>query len=226
MTLGATAGVTLTPWVGTRVGLGYRSVTSHTLEGGLTPGVPVTFPVKTKVTLPEMVTFGLAQDFGAAFTANFGIEWTNWSRLKTSDVTNFFTGAPFPFPAQQRYNWRDGWFFSGGLEYRYDPNWTFRGGVAYEVSPITDTTRNVRLPDTDRFWTSLGLSYKYSQKITVDVGYTHIFGRNGAINIRPGNQSYIPPLAFVATTQGHVDIVSVGVKYRWDNPVVAVLAKY
>jgi len=224
--IGATAGITITPWAGTRIGLGYRSAVSHELEGGLTPGIPVTLPVKTKVTLPETVTLGLSQDFANAWTANFGIEWTNWSRLKTSDVTNWFTGVPFPFPAQQRYNWRDGWFFSTGLEYHYSPTWTFRGGLAYEISPVTDATRSVRLPDTDRIWASLGFSYRYNNKLSFDFGYSHIFGKNGNINNIPGSQNYIPPLVFVATTQGHVDIVSVGVKYRWDNPVAAVVAKY
>ncbi|MDB5533186.1 MAG: aromatic hydrocarbon degradation protein [Hyphomicrobiales bacterium] len=224
--IGGTAGIMLTPWAGTRIGLGYRSAITHNLQGGLTPGFPITFPVTTKVTLPETVTFGLSQDFATAWTANFGIEWTNWSRLKTSDVTNSITGVTFPFPAQQRYNWRDGWFFSTGLEYAYSPTWTFRGGLAYEISPVSDATRSVRLPDTDRIWASLGFSYRYSNKLSFDVGYSHIFGKNGNINNVPGSQNYIPPLVFVANTQAHVDIVSVGVKYRWDNPVGAVVAKY
>lgn len=221
---GVTAGIMLTPWQGTRIGLGYRSAISHALEGSLQAGGPAVVPIRTKVTLPEMVTFGASQDFGA-WTANLGLEWTNWSRLSSSAVFAYPVGLPIP-AATQQYHWRDGWFLSGGLEYRYNSQWTFRGGVAYEWSPVTVATRSVRLPDTNRIWASLGLSYKYSEKLSFDLGYTHIFGMSDNIRLGPGNPSFIPPLLFTANTRAHVDIISVGVKYRWDNPVTAVVAKY
>ncbi|MDT2021610.1 outer membrane protein transport protein [Methylocella sp. CPCC 101449] len=220
---GVTAGIMLTPWQGTRIGLGYRSAISHALEGGLQAGGPAVIPIRTKVTLPEIVTLGVSQDYGP-WTANLGLEWTNWSRLKTSDVFAL-NGAIIP-AAKQNYMWRDGWFLSGGVEYRYSPQWTFRGGVAYEWSPVTTAVRSVRLPDTNRIWASLGFSYKYSERLSFDVGYTHIFGTPDNIFLGPGNPSFIAPLLFTANTRAHVDILSVGVKYRWDTPAAAVVAKY
>ena len=54
----------------------------------------------------------------------------------------------------------DGWFFSAGAEYRWTERLTVRGGIGYEISPITDQVRTPRLPDNDRFWASIGASWK------------------------------------------------------------------
>ncbi|MDB5641237.1 MAG: fadL, partial [Hyphomicrobiales bacterium] len=42
--------------------------------------------------------------------------------------------------------------------------------------------------------------------------------KSGSINVVPGNPLYVAPAAFVANTKAHVDIISVGLTYRWDDP--------
>lgn len=61
------------------------------------------------------------------------------------------------------------------MSYIHNNRWTFRGGIAYDETPASDEFRTARIPDEDRKWISLGASYKYSDKITVDAGYSHIF---------------------------------------------------
>ena len=115
-------------------------------------------------------------------------EWTNWSRIGTSFVSQaaggpaLIGGSPVALPFQ----FRDGWFYSIGAEYMVDAKTTLRGGVAYEVSPITDRVRIPLLPDNDRIWLSVGASYKMLPNLIMDVGYSHIWVKDANINVSPG----------------------------------------
>ena len=116
-----------------------------------------------------------------------------------------------------------------GAEYDLSDRWTIRAGVAYEDSPITAENRTPRLPDNDRVWASLGATYKWSERLSFDIAYTHIFVRDSKINIGEGRddlvRAAIPgvgaavPLPFVADAESKVDIISAALKYRWDTPV-------
>ncbi len=212
---GYTAGVTLTPFAGTRIGLGYRSFIQHELNGSLQPGIPgVEIPIKANVNLPELVTFGISQAITPDFTLHGGVEFTNWSRLTQPAVVSkindtVLTSIPF--------NYDDGWYFSLGGEYKYNDQWTFRAGVAYEMSPIDTQIRSPRLPDNDRLQVSLGAGYKLNEKMSFDVSYAHIFIRDAKINIVPGHQSFVG-LPFQAESEPSIDILSFAVKMRLDDP--------
>ena len=53
---------------------------------------------------------------------------------------------------------------------------TVRSGLAFEKSPIQNASeRLIQVPDSDRWWASVGATYKYSEKFTFDFAYTHIF---------------------------------------------------
>jgi long-chain fatty acid transport protein len=110
--------------------------------------------------------------------------------------------------------WHDGWFFSLGAEYAWSPALTLRGGVAYEISPIQNADeRPARLPDSDRIWTSIGATYKWSEKISVDFAYTHLFAEDSSINRTDGG------VLLLAEAESSVDILSVGLKIKLgDDP--------
>lgn len=228
--VGFTAGVTLTPFAGTSLGVGFRSSVHHRLEGNLLTPVSVT-PVSANVNTPETVTVGLSQQVTQDLRLHAGFEWTNWSRLKTPAIVGP-AGPIAGFPL----NYKDGYFYSVGAEYQFLPQWVVRAGVAYEDSPITEAVRSPRLPDNDRIWLSLGASYQWSDKLSFDLAYSHIFVRNTRIRIVQGQQDFIADprlpgggLPLVADVDSRVDIVSVGMKYRWDNPArpipAAIVAK-
>ena len=100
---------------------------------------------------------------------------------------------------------------------------TLRGGVGFEKSPITDDVRMPLLPDNDRFWLSAGGTYQWSQKISFDLAYSHLFVKSTPINITAasGNPWFDRLSTYVGTVDSHVDIISVGFHYRWDNPAPA-----
>jgi long-chain fatty acid transport protein len=225
---GFTAGVTITPVAGTTIGIGYRSSIHHNLDGTLAapanalfPGSPAAIlPINAKLNTPEQVTVGLSQKFGPAFTLHVGFEWTNWSRLKAPAIVS--AGRPV---GDLPLNYEDGYFYSVGFDYQVNDRLALRAGVAYEQSPITTATRSTRLPDDDRIWASIGATYQWNEKLSFDVAYTHIFAANDTrVNIVPGHQDFITGLPFVADVDKTVDIFSVALRYRWDDPVKPVPA--
>jgi long-chain fatty acid transport protein len=243
--VGFTAGVTLTPWAGTVIGVGFRSSIHHKLDGDLLPNTPIIglyIPVEAKLNLPETVTVGLTQSILPNLRLNLGVEWANWSRLGTAAVVAQPGGAARAGTVVTTLplNYKDGYFYSAGFDYDWSPQLTLRAGVAYEDSPITDRIRSTRLPDNDRIWASLGATYRWSDKLSFDVAYTHIFVKETPIRIVPGHQDFIAApvpglgltgLPLVADVDARVDIFSVGLKYRWDDvrvpiPAAPVVRKY
>jgi long-chain fatty acid transport protein len=215
---GFTAGVTLTPFAGTTIGIGYRSQIDHELEGTIaSPAGRI--PISSDLTTPDQLTIGLSQMITPAFTVHAGFEWTNWSVLETPLVVGPGGRVVTDLPL----NYDDGFFYSLGFDYRLTDQLTLRAGVAYEQSPIDTEIRSTRLPDNDRIWASVGASYQWNNKLSFDIAYTHIFTKETDIRILPGHQDY-EGLPFVADVDAAVDIVSVGLRYRWDDPAVAIPA--
>jgi len=220
---GYSLGATLTPFAGTSIGIGYRSGVEHDLEGSFKYfGVPI----KVSLMLPESVSVGISQRIGESFTLQGTAEWTNWSRLGFPRVLNQLNGSLLSASPYLPLDYEDGWFFSVGGEYQVNTAWKVRAGVGYEISPIELETRSPRLPDTDRVWLSLGTTYNWSDQLSFDLAYTHIFTvGNTDINIAPGNPLFpTRGVVLAADVDASVDIISAAVKYRWDNPAVAIPA--
>jgi long-chain fatty acid transport protein len=248
--VGYVLGATIKPMVGTEIGLGFRSAVEENLSGSFfggeaaapainarraafglpllpaaTVGALYNHNIKLNVVLPETATLGVKQVVTKDITLLAGVEWTNWSRLKSPAIFDQTTGLPHGLQPNLPLDYKDGWYFSAGAEYQFNPQWTGRVGLAYEVTPIKDASRSTRLPDNDRVWASLGLGYKLNDKLNFDVGYTHIFPMSTKVTMDANNPNYKASLsaAFLnvlnAKVDSHVDILSVGLTYRWDDPV-------
>ncbi len=246
---GFTAGVNFTPTRSTHIGLGYRSSIDTTLEGtvfapnaqaaafggaGAAALAALGAGIKAGTTLPEIVTFGLRQDINDRLTLLGGVEWAHWSRLEKLDVqcANTQANAVFcPLGNGQRvttldFNWHDGWFFSLGGEYKYTDRLTLRTGFAYEISPVRNATeRPHAVPDADRIWASIGATYKWSEAMSFDLAYTHIFvddgsmDRNDILQTRAGPSTF----RFIGSSEASVDIISASLKIKLGGQDVAPL---
>src|SRR5271169_3273886 len=106
---GFTAGVTLTPTPTTTIGLGYRSQMNQKIDGTMTiTGAPVpTANVSTTLNLPDIVSLGLRQRLTPQWTGLATVEWTNWSRIGTSNVVTPGGAVATTLPFQ----YQDGWLF-------------------------------------------------------------------------------------------------------------------
>jgi long-chain fatty acid transport protein len=217
---GFTAGFTLTPTPNTSIGVGYRSGLDQKINGSLNfTGALAGFSnndVNTTIKLPGTLSAGLRQKLTPQFTLLGTVEWTDWSRIGTSSVNTTVLGTPVTIP----FNYSDGWLFSVGYEYQWNDQLTVRGGVGYEKSPITDDVRIPLLPDNDRYWLSVGSTYKVSRALSLDFAYSHLFVKDTPINVGPGHSSF-DGVTYNGTVDSHVDIVSLALKYRWDAPAAA-----
>ncbi len=224
---GGTAGVIWKPLPGTQIGLGYRSAIEVNLEGDFKGFSNVLGPTSQRVTadfmLPELVSLGLQQRLTDQWTAFGTVEFTNWDRVGTVPIKANVPVNNGTIDVLEL-NYQDGWFYSLGLEYKYNEKWTFRTGLAYEETPIIDDERNVFLPDANRIWLSFGATHKYSDRITVDLAYTHIFAEDTKLCRETGVSEGIPtavPCSAAAGTEliraegeASVDIVSASLKMK------------
>lgn len=218
---GFTAGVTLTPTPTTTVGIGYRSGIDQKITG--TIGTPLgVSAADLSLNLPGLVSFGIRQRIDPQWTLLGTVEWTNWNRIGTSNVTaGGATVTTLPFQYQ------DGWFFSVGAEYQATDRLTLRTGFAYEISPITDQVRTPLIPDNNRFWASLGASWQIFKGLKVDLAYSHVFVQDASVNIsaasgNPWFATTVTPfnpfgVTYVGNSQTRADVLSIGMNWRWDE---------
>jgi long-chain fatty acid transport protein len=225
---GWTAGIMYTPTPSTRIGLGWRSQITTTLDGVIATNAPFAngalaggVAAEAELKLPDIVTLSIAQALTPNLRAMATVEWSNWSRLKSLDViandngvTALGAAAPGRLLGSIPTEWEDGWFFSAGLEYDVSKKLTVRAGGAYEISPVTEAKQRVAgIPDADRIWASAGFSYNLNHTTTIDFGYSHLFVEDAKLertNI-PGN------VILNADLDASLDIVSLGVRMKLDH---------
>ena len=215
---GFTAGVTVTPTPTTTIGVGYRSGINQKIDGTISLSGIGSAAASTTINLPDTVSIGLRQRLTSQWTGLATVEWTNWSRIGTSAV------AAGPFSTVLPFEYKDGWLFSLGAEYMWSQALTLRGGVGYEISPITDDVRIPLLPDNDRYWVSVGGTYQWSPKLSFDLAYSHLFVKSTPINISSTSNPWFAGsggVTYIGDVSSHVDIISLAMKYRWDNPAPA-----
>ncbi len=211
---GFTAGVTLTPTPTTSVGIGYRSGINQKLNGILTTPLGAA-AANTTVDLPGMVSLGIRQRVDPQWTLLGTVEWTNWSRIGTSNVVaNGVTATTLPF------QYRDGWLFSAGVEYQFNERLTLRTGFGYEIGAIDDQVRTPLIPDTNRVWASVGASYVIIKGLKADLAYSHVFEPDASVNISAtsGNPWFATTgVTYIGNAQTHADILSIGINWKWDD---------
>ncbi|RKZ88632.1 MAG: transporter [Gammaproteobacteria bacterium] len=207
----------------TRLALAYRSKISHHLTGDgkfTTPtnaqGVAsflnfTDASISGDVDLPESASLAVHHQVNEQWAVMADASWTRWDRfeelaISSPDPTN-------PLNSTKEENWDNSMRYGLGLTYAYNDKWTFRSGVAFDETPISDEYRTARIPGEDRTWVALGASYNYSETITIDAGYTHIFVSDPEINETLDAPS--PALAhnLVGDYDASVDIL--GVQLRW-----------
>ena len=200
----------------TRIGVGYTSEVKHELEGDIKFTNAAIFRDQTataNVTTPEFVNFGIAQDLSDKWTIMADAQWTNWNAL---DNLTFNYGGDITLAAgdvtssSEPYKWGSAWFGSIGARYQHDENWAFTGGIAFDETPVKDEYRTVRLPDSNRYWVSLGTTYKAAEWADVTLGYTHIFAHSADVNQSSDTQG-----TFSGTYESHVDIIALQANFKF-----------
>lgn len=200
---GATLGVLVELSEATRLGLGYRSQVSHTLEGEFSSLI-LNDTVSADFTSPDQVTAGFYHDISDQFAVMAEVGWTNWSTF--DEIRIQFDGVSPDSVTPQ--DWENVWFGAIGATWKASETLSIRGGIAYDQSPIPDATRTPRIPGEDRTWLSLGVNYNPTPNFSIDAGYTHLFVGDSTVD-----QTALGP--FTATFENSVDILAVQGTFRF-----------
>jgi long-chain fatty acid transport protein len=178
----------------TRAGLTYRSRITHSIDGTQSVFVPpllaaaspataaqlafLNSSATTKVTLPDNVTLGFYRQIDPQWAVMADVQWTDWSLLKDVLIVPS-NGAPVTSLPE---NWRNTWFAALGVSYRIIPKLLLQGGFSYDESPVTNSNRTTRIPDSDRYNLGIGATYSVLPNVNLQAAYLHTFFSGGSIS--------------------------------------------
>lgn len=181
----------------TRIGLAYRSAIKYRLAGtanfsktgnalldfGL--ALPISpargGAVYSDIKLPDTFIFSAQHRLSDKWELLTDASRTGWSSIQQLQFA-YESGLQTPGLVYTPENWSNTWRLALGAVYKYNDAWKLRMGVAYDKSPVSDSYRTARLPDSNRLWLSFGGQYKLDQGSAIDFGYTHIFVKDGTIS--------------------------------------------
>lgn len=175
----------------TRVGLAYRFKSTQRTTGHHTisvnpmyadlasrfgMGVDNRFDSVSDPELPASWILSGYHKFGEKWGTTATVKYTQWHRFYVFPAYSSGTGN-----LDVQYRWKDAWNFALGQDYYLNENWTLRAGIAWDQSPVPNSAyRTNRIPDTDRLWTSFGVSYAAGNH-QFDLGYAHLFMMHGKV---------------------------------------------
>lgn len=215
-------GFMLEPSDNTRLGLHYRSKIELELEGSAKVSGPV---INSKqdasldLTLPDSLSISGYHAFNSKWAIMADYTWTQWSRIKSLDI-KLENGSQ----SVAQWNYDDSSRYAIGTEYTHSNKWKYRAGLALDQTPVPhDSERSPRVPDADRTWLSLGLTYSHSKTLSFDFGYAHLFVDDPELDGVPDNND--PTLGLAGSTGFHtvsgsydaaVDIFGAQVNWRFN----------
>jgi long-chain fatty acid transport protein len=220
---GWNVGVTFDITPATRIGLAYRSTVKHDVEGDITfNNVPRlnpplggalqqslrNGPIQAEVKLPDVFSVALAQKLGQQWRLLANYTWTGWDSIQELAFNRQGPGAPLP-PTELKF--KDAWRVGVGAEWQVNSALLMRFGVAYDRTPVQDEYRTPRLPDTSRWWLSIGGRYSWAPNWAVDFGYTYLLQDDGSINL---TYNVAATGKLVGNTTGYSSIL--GAQVRWN----------
>lgn len=201
---GANAGVMVEPRAGTRLGLAWRSQIDHRIKGDVNfrddsagiaqilqaqAGLFADSGASVNLKTPQNVSFGVRQEVTPDVAVMAEAQWTDWSVF--DQLTIQFDNPAQPDSVTEE-EWHDTWFLAVGSTWKISPTWTLRGGLAYDQSPVRSRYRTPRIPDSDRYWLSLGAGYQPASWFGLDLGLTYIFLDDSEVRLSAnstGNQA-------------------------------------
>lgn len=207
---GYNLGILYEPCPGTRFGLHYRSSIDLSIKGdaaigpgfgGFPPGV---YRGELAIRLPDSIELSAYHEINPQWSVHADIIWTNWSVFQSLEPK--VHPALDPILAKEQ-NWSDTFRVAIGATYKHSDRLTFRAGLAFDESPVDDSNRTLRIPDSDRFWASIGATYRLNENFFLDLGYTHVFTEDVSVSPEAlgGNSD-----AFLGDLGGRVDLFGIG----------------
>ena len=162
----------------------------------------------TKITLPDSVTIGGYWQATPQLALLSDASWTDWSLLQ---AINVIPTSPLAAPSTIEENWRNTYAISVGANYQLTQTLMLQSGVGFDQSPVTDSNRTSRIPDSNRYEIAVGAQYQVLPNLTLQVAYAHIFFTSAEITSETSTTSGV----LVGKYSTSADTASLGVKYRF-----------
>ncbi len=168
-----------------RIGVNWRSRVKHTLDGhvkvsgALLASANKYYQAQADLTTPDVVSVGWYHDIDDKWSVMSDIAWTNWSvfdELRVQDKSGVNADSV------TTYKWSDTMFYSLGVNYQYDEQVKLQTGIAYDTGAANDEHRTAGIPDSDRYWLSVGVEYKLNDTVKWNLGYSHLWGDDAKVN--------------------------------------------
>ncbi len=143
----------------------------NTITGGaeITGTLNLTLPAFWEVSGYHKLTDKLAMQYS--------YKRTDWSKFKSLDAYNQENNLLF----HKTENFNDASRIALGFSYDVNEALTLRTGIAYDESASVSNP-SISIPDTDRTWYSVGLTYRFTPNLSADVGYSHLRGSKLSFN--------------------------------------------
>ena len=203
---GYSVGIMYKPQKETRLGVSYRSKVHHNIKGSHYLGDKIGH-CGTSLTFPEHVLISGYQEVGKFGLSAFA-RWTRWSQFDQLNIHSDVSGTMQNLPTVDE-DWRNVWTIGTGVDYHYNTNWTYRAGVAFDQGAVKrPANRTARVPDSNRWQTSLGLSYT-KNNWQIDAAYMHLFWKTSTSN------NLVSGTYLDAKYRVHMDILGVGLQYHF-----------
>ena len=205
----------------TRLGVSYRSAIKYHVSGtanfsGIPAGLPAAVAaglasggVGLDIKMPDSLSVALNHQLNAKWTLLGDLSWTGWAKINELRIVRDSGSTLSLTPENFKNTWRAGF----GASYRYNDKWTSKVGIAFDKTPINDTDRTVRLPDSDRTWLAIGAQYRLAKNSALDIGYSHLFMKNASINQNAGSTAAYGLVQ--GTYKNSVDILGAQFSYRF-----------
>ncbi|SHI35390.1 long-chain fatty acid transport protein [Hymenobacter daecheongensis DSM 21074] len=181
--LGFNAGVFFKPSEKLSLGISYRSkIDAQVEDGDVTfTGLSNTAAASFQATkfnatlpLPATTSIGIGIMPNEKLTIGLDVNFVEWSAYRTlrfdfdKPISDSKTGLPTTFSESKR-NYDDALTFRIGGQYQVTSGLTVRAGGTYDNSPVKDGFLTPETPDADRITGTLGASYKFGEKFSVDL---------------------------------------------------------
>lgn len=216
--VGFSLGVMLEPFAGTRIGLSWRSGLDHDFDGTATlsglPGLDFETGISAALHLPAIASIGIRQEVTEDLALYAGATWYGWSSFREIRIARE-DGAD-DLVTETRY--RDTVSFAFGAEFAATDRLTLRAGFQVDPTPTSADRRSARTPDGDRYWASAGLSWRMTDRITLDLAYTHMVldgGASGTSSTFFDGTPAATRIDYARGTAADVDMLSAAVRYRF-----------
>ncbi len=220
------------------IGVTYRSKIKVAIHGSATAkgqlaGIgaitgATTSSANTSVTLPDQLNIGLAYKPNNDWTLSADIDWVNWKRYKSLDITyasaayraavktlQGAVGAPATGATSIPENWKATIAFKLGAEWAYNPHMRARFGYAFDPTPINNVDFSPSIPGNDRHLFSVGYGYDFNETTTLDLGYMYVYILNRHQTQSPATPARAPNSVKNGDYKNNAHVIMASLSHRF-----------